>query len=50
YYKLIILEKKVISQNIFELDSRGFIPQLASIKDIANFILKLRKAGHISKL
>jgi hypothetical protein len=49
YYKLITLEEKVISRNILELDSRGFIPRLAGIKDIANFILESRGVGYISK-
>ena len=32
----------MILRNILKLDSRGFAPRLASIKDIANFILESR--------
>jgi hypothetical protein len=49
-YKLTILEEEVISRNILELDSRGFAPRLASVKDIANFILESKGVGRISKL
>jgi hypothetical protein len=50
YHKLITLEEEVISRNILELDSRGFIPRLAGIEDITNFILESKGAGYISKL
>jgi hypothetical protein len=30
----------MIIRNILDIDSRGFILQLVSIKDIANYILK----------
>jgi hypothetical protein len=49
-YKLIILEKEVISRNILELDSRGFVLRLAGVKDITNFILESKGAGRVSKL
>jgi hypothetical protein len=48
--KLTIIEKEVIIWNILNLDSRGFIPQLASVEDIANFILESRGEKHVSKL
>jgi helix-turn-helix, Psq domain len=48
--KLIILEEEVIIHNILDIDSRGFVPRLASIKDIANYILKSREGRYISKL
>jgi hypothetical protein len=38
--KLIDLEEKVILKRILNLDSQGFTPQLTSVEDIANFILK----------
>jgi hypothetical protein len=38
--KLIILEEEVIIRNILNIDSRGFVPRLAGIEDIANYILK----------
>jgi hypothetical protein len=40
--KLTKLEEEVVCRNILKLDSRGFAPRLASIKDIANFILESR--------
>jgi hypothetical protein len=49
-YKLIILEEEVVSRNILELDSRGFVPRLAGVEDIVNFILESRWAGYVSKL
>jgi hypothetical protein len=48
--KLIILEEEVIIRNILDIDSRGFIFRLASIKDIANYILKSQGGRYISKL
>jgi hypothetical protein len=47
--KLIILEEEVIIRNILDIDSRGFVPRLASIKDIANYILKSQGGKYISK-
>ena len=40
--KLSKLEEEVIVRNILELDSRGFAPRLASVEDMANFILESR--------
>lgn len=40
----------MIIRNILDLDSRGFVPRLASIEDIANYILELRGGKRISKL
>ena len=45
--KLTELEEEVVYRNILKLDSRGFTPRLASIKDIANFILESRGGTHI---
>jgi hypothetical protein len=36
----------VIIRNILNLDSRGFAPGLASVEDIANYILKSREGGN----
>jgi hypothetical protein len=47
--KLIILEEEMIIRNILNIDSRRFAPRLASIKDIANYILKSRGGRYISK-
>jgi hypothetical protein len=38
--KLTELEKEIIIQNILDMDTRGFAPRLASIEDIANYILE----------
>jgi hypothetical protein len=40
----------MIIRNILNIDSRGFILQLAGIKDITNYILKSQKEKYISKL
>ena len=48
--KLSDLEEGVIIRYILDLDSKGFAPQLASIKDIANYILESRGADYVSKL
>jgi hypothetical protein len=48
--KLIILEEEVIIRNILDIDSRGFVPRLASIEDIANYILKSQGGRYINKL
>jgi hypothetical protein len=47
--KLIILEEEIIICNILDIDSRGFVPQLVNIKDIANYILKSQERRYISK-
>ena len=47
--KLTKLEEKVILERIFNLDTRGFTPQIASVKDIANFILALQGRGRVGK-
>jgi transcriptional regulator with XRE-family HTH domain len=47
---LTILEEEVIIRNILDIDSRGFIPRLASIEDIVNYILKSRERKRVSKL
>jgi hypothetical protein len=48
--KLIILEEEIIIRNILDIDSRGFVFRLVSIKDIANYIFKSREGRYISKL
>jgi hypothetical protein len=40
----------MIIRNILDIDSRGFVFQLVSIKDITNYILKLQKGRYINKL
>ena len=48
--KLSELEEGVIIRYILDLDSRGFAPRLASIKDMANYILESRGADRVGKL
>jgi hypothetical protein len=48
--KLSKLEEGVIIRYILDLDSRGFAPRLASVKDMANYILESRGADCVSKL
>jgi len=42
YYKLTDLEEDMIIRYIFDLDSRGFAPRVASIEDMANLLLESR--------
>jgi hypothetical protein len=46
--RLIVLEEKVILERILNLAIRGFAPRIASIKDIANFILASQERGRVS--
>jgi hypothetical protein len=39
----------MIIRNILDIDSRGFVLRLASIEDIANYILKSQEKKYISK-
>ena len=48
--KLTKLEEDVILQKILDMDSRGFAPWLAGVKDMANFILELRGGRRVGKL
>ncbi len=50
YYKLNDLEEETLVRYILNLDIRGFAPRLASIKDIANYILESRGGKHVGKL
>ena len=48
--KLSDLEEGVIIRYILDLDSRGFAPRLAGVKDMANYILESRGADRVDKL
>ena len=48
--KLTKLEEEVIVQYILDLDKRGFGPQLASVEDIANYLLESQEGKYIRKL
>ena len=48
--KLSKLEEEVIVRNILDVDSRGFVHRLASIEDIANYILESRGGKRVGKL
>ena len=48
--KLSELEEGVIIRYILDLDTRGFAPRLASVEDMANYILESRGADCIGKL
>jgi hypothetical protein len=48
--KLSRLEEEVIIQRILDLDSRGFAPRLASVEDMANYILESRGGKRVGKL
>ena len=47
--KLRKLEEEVIINNILDLDSRGFIPRISSIKEMANRILESRDRNRVGK-
>jgi hypothetical protein len=44
------LEEQVIVNNILDLDSRGFPPQLADVENMANYLQKTRRARPVRKL
>jgi len=44
------LEEEVIIRNILDMDSRGFASWLASVEDMANFILESQGERYVSKL
>jgi hypothetical protein len=48
--KLSNLEEDIIVRNILNPYSRGFATRLASVEDIANYILESRGAKRVSKL
>jgi hypothetical protein len=48
-HKLTDLEEDTIVRYILDLDSRGFAPRLASIKDIANLLLESRGVLRVGK-
>ena len=48
--KLSELEEGVIIRYILDLDTRGFAPRLASVEDMANYILESRGADCVGKL
>src|SRR5450432_815971 len=48
--KLTEMEEEIIVQYIFDRDSRGFLPRLTDIEDIANYLLNACRAKHIRKL
>jgi hypothetical protein len=43
-------KKQMIVNHILDLDSRGFSPRQADIKDIANYFRKTYKAKPVGKL
>ncbi len=49
-YKLNDLEEETLVRYILNLDTRGFAPRLASIEDIANYILESRGGKRVGKL
>jgi hypothetical protein len=47
--KLTELEEEIIVRYIFDRDSKGFLPRLVNIKNIANYFLEARRAKYIGK-
>ena len=48
--KLTKLEEEVIVQYILDLDNRGFGPRLASVEDMANYLLEAQGRNRVGKL
>jgi hypothetical protein len=48
--KLSELEEEVIISHILDRDSRGFSPRQADVEDMANYLLKTRRAKPVGKL
>ena len=48
--KLTTLEEEMIVKHILDLDSRGFVPTLGAVRDMANKLLTERGAGHVGQL
>jgi helix-turn-helix, Psq domain/Tc5 transposase DNA-binding domain len=48
--KLTQLEEESLSLYILDLDSRGFAPWLASVEDMANYLLETRREKRVGKL
>ena len=49
-YKLNDLEEETLVRYILDLDIRGFVPRLASVEDMANYILESRGRKRVGKL
>ena len=49
-HKLTNLEEEVILQHILNMDARGFAPRLASVEDMANYILESQGGRRVGKL
>ena len=47
--KLTKLEEIVIIQHVLDLDSRGFLPRLGAVRDMANFLLAERAISQVGK-
>jgi hypothetical protein len=45
---LTLAEERAIVQHILDLDTRGFLPQLAAVKDMANSLLSERGSQLVS--
>jgi helix-turn-helix, Psq domain len=48
--KLTDLEEIVLLRYILDLDERGFAPRLASVEDMANYLLNTRGGKRVGKL
>lgn len=44
------IKEEVMIQYILDLDTRGFAPRLASVEDIANYMLEPRGGRRVGKL
>ena len=48
-YNLLELEENIISEYIFDINSKGFLFKFKNIKDIVNYILKSKGAKRVGK-
>jgi hypothetical protein len=49
-HKLNELEEETLVRYILDLNLRGFVPRLASVEDMANYILESRGGKRVDKL
>jgi hypothetical protein len=47
--KLTQLEEEVIVNYILDLDTRGFAPRYAAVRDMADNLLAARNGGHVGQ-
>jgi helix-turn-helix, Psq domain len=49
-HNLTKLEEEILVRHILDMDERGFVPRLAGVEDMANYILESHRVQCIRKL